>query len=119
LNLIILFPIIKNETFSIFKHDKPTEKKDIKSSFVYSKFWAGFVDLLSIFIEEGLDWNQVRGELNKIKFNVMKLREIDKYIEPLFDPKDPKIPDANSSPKKTCTFLDRNRKKYVSIQDVH
>lgn len=108
-----------NEIFCVFKHDRPTDKQEIKSSFGYSKFWAGFVDLLSIFIEEGLNWNQVRDELNNIKSNIMKLRKIDKYTEPLFYPKDPKIPDANSSPKKTCTFLNKNRKEYVSIQDVN
>ncbi|PSB09017.1 DGQHR domain-containing protein [Pleurocapsa sp. CCALA 161] len=113
-----------NEIFYTFENDKLKDKKEIKSSFVYSKFWAGFVDLLSIFIEEGLDWNQVKDELNKIKANVIKLREIDtfqidKSTEPLFYSKDAKIPDASSSPKKTCTFLEQNRKNPVSIQDIN
>lgn len=112
-----------NEVFSIFRYDKPTNRKEIKSSFAYSKFWAGFVDLLSIFIEEGLNWNQVRDELTKIKSNVMQLREVDisqsdKFTDPLFFAKDPKIPDASSSPKKTCTFLNKNRQKPMSVQNL-
>lgn len=119
----IVFERYFSEIFSIFKHDKPTSKKDIKSSFAYSKFWAGFVELLSIFLEEGLDWDQVRDELKKIKSNVMQLREldtyqVDKYTDPLFSAKDPKIPDASSSPKKTCTFLNENRQKPVSVQNL-
>jgi DGQHR domain-containing protein len=119
----IVFERYFNEIFSIFRYDKPTGKKEIKSSFAYSKFWAGFVDLLSIFIEEGLNWNQVRDELKDIKSNVMELREvdilqIDKSTDPLFVAKDPKIPDASSSPKKTCTFLNKNRQKPVSIQNL-
>jgi len=112
-----------SEVFSIFRYDKPTEKIAIKSSFIYSKFWAGFVDLLSIFIEEGLNWSQVRDELNKIKSNIVQLRELnisqmDKYTEPLFSAIDPRIPNATSSPKKTCTFLNENRKKPLSVQNL-
>lgn len=119
----IAFERYFNEIFSVFRHDKPTEKTAKNSSFIYSKFWAGFVDLLSIFIEEGLDWNQLRDELKKVKSNVTQLREldtsqIDKATDPLFYSKDSKIPDASSSPKKTCTFLNENRKKSISVQNL-
>lgn len=116
---IIVFERYFNEIFSVFKHDKLIEKKKKnESSFVYSKFWAGFVNLLGIFLEDGLDWNRVRNELNKIKDNVMKLRHIDEYREPLFDSKDPQIPDAKYSPTKTCEFLNKNRKEPTSIQNL-
>jgi DGQHR domain-containing protein len=117
----VVFERYFHEIFTVFKHDKPIDKKEIKSSFIYSKFWAGFVDLLNIFIGEGLDWRQMRLELNNIKANVMKLREltdINQSNQPLFYAKDTKIPDANSSPKKTCNFLNKNRKEPVSIQDL-
>lgn len=119
----IVFERYFNEIFSIFRYDKPIGKREIKSSFAYSKFWAGFVDLLSIFIEEGLNWNQIKDELKNIKSNVIQLREvdisqIDKSTEPLFVAKDPKIPDASRSPKKTCIFLNENRRKPVSVQNL-
>ena len=114
----ILFERYFNEIFSVFKHDKPKKKNEPKTSFLLSKFWGGWVNLLIIFIEEGLDWNSIRDELNKIKNNVMKLREIDEYTTPLFQSNDPKIPDSSSSPKKTGDFLNQNRKKPVSIQDI-
>lgn len=120
---VIVFERYFNEIFSIFRDNKQTNRKEIKSSFAYSKFWAGFVDLLNVFIEEGLNWNQVRDELKKIKSNVVQLRELDisqsdKYTDPLFFAKDPKIPDASSSPKKTCTFLNKNRQKPMSVQNL-
>lgn len=119
----ILFERYFNEIFSIFKHDKPKSRREIKSSFAYSKFWAGFVNLLYIFLEEGLNWKQLRDELNKIKINVMKLRQIDtsqvnNYAEPVFDSKDSMIPDAKYSPKKVCTFLDKNRREPVSVRNI-
>lgn len=108
-----------NEFFSVFKHEKPSNKKEIKSSLSYSKFWAGLVNLMCIFIDEGLDWNQVRTELENIKNNVMQLRNLKDYTEPLFKPKDPKIPDSSHSPKKVGNFLNANRKQPVSIQDIN
>lgn len=57
-------------------------------------------------------------ELNKIKNNIMKLREIDNYNDPLFKPDDERIPDSSHSPTKVCKFLNQNRTKPTSIQDI-
>lgn len=117
---VVLFERYFSEIFTIFEHDKPkekiTDKKEIKCSFYYSKFWAGFVNLLIVFIEEGLDWNEVRNELKNIKDNVMKLRDVEQYTEILFYAEDSRIPDSSSSPKKTGDFLKENRQKPTSIQ---
>lgn len=114
----ILFETYFNYFFSVFKHDKPSTKNENKSSLSYSKFWAGLVNLLFSFIEDGLDWSQVKTELETIKSNVMQLCNITIYDKLLFDPQDNKIPDASSSPKKTGNFLNENRKKPTSIQHI-
>ena len=108
-----------NEIFSVFKHDKPDSSKTVNSSFIYSKFWAGFINLLCIFIEEGLGWTQIKKELNNIKFNLMNLQSIEDYDRPLFNPQNNHIPDAKYSPKKVCTFLNENRKNPMSIQNIN
>ncbi|MDJ0557273.1 MAG: DGQHR domain-containing protein [Microcoleaceae cyanobacterium MO_207.B10] len=59
-----------NQVFSTFNQDKDElkSKKEAKNtSFIYSKFWCGWINLLIIFIEEGLDWEEIRQELNNIK----------------------------------------------------
>lgn len=76
------------------------------------------MNLLIIFLEEGLDWDSIKNELNKIKDNVMELRQIRDYDKPLFNPDEPEIPDSSHSPTKVCKFLNRNRQKHTSIQDI-
>ncbi len=119
---VILLERYFSEIFSVFRYDKLqnkiTDSKEIQCSFYYSKFWAGFVNLLIIFLEEGLDWEQVRTELRNIQDNVMKLRQIEEYKDILFYSRAPEIPDASSSPTKTCTFLNKNRKVPTSIQSI-
>ncbi|MDJ0520196.1 MAG: hypothetical protein QNJ74_29395 [Trichodesmium sp. MO_231.B1] len=110
-----------NQVFSNFNLDKDYLKSNSETkntSFLYSKFWGGWINLLIIFIEEGLDWKQITQELKNIKGNVMTLLEITRYDQPLFQPKNPKIPDSSSSPKKVGEFLNKNRTQSCSIQDV-
>ncbi|MGL4759627.1 MAG: DGQHR domain-containing protein [Patescibacteria group bacterium] len=116
---IILLERYFNEIFYVFKYDKPNSSKTVNSSFVYSKFWSGFINLLCIFIEEGLSWTQVKQELETIKSNLMQLQNINQYSQPLFNPQSNNIPDAKYSPTKVGTFLDKNRKNSVSIQDIN
>ena len=108
-----------NEIFSVFKHDRLDNKNEIKSSFKYSKFWAGFINLLYSFIKEGLGWSQIKEELKKIQANLMKLRQIDRYENPLFDFQDSNIPNSSHSPTKVCKFLNSNRQKPSSIQNIN
>ncbi|MGD1805646.1 DGQHR domain-containing protein [Dapis sp. BLCC M126] len=110
-----------NYVFSSFPQDKDelkSKKEVFFTSFIYSKFWCGWINLLIIFIEEGLHWDEIKQELNNIKKNVMTLLEITKYDRPLFQPNNPKIPDSSSSPKKVGEFLNKNRTESCSIQDV-
>lgn len=107
-----------NEVFSVFYQDKIDSNKISKSSFQYSKFWAGLINLLYIFIEDGLSWKKIKGELKEIKLNLMKLQEIEEYNKPLFNSQNPHIPDAKYSPTKICKFLNENRSKAHSIQNV-
>lgn len=118
-----LFERYFNYIFSTFNRDEDNLKsrnKTRNTSFIYSKFWGGWINLLIIFIEEGLDWEEIRQELNNIKKNVMALLEITEaaYNESLFQRDHPKIPDASSSPIKIRDFLNKNRKESCSIQDV-
>jgi DGQHR domain-containing protein len=115
---IILLERYFSEIFSVFQHDKPDSSKTVNSSFLYSKFWAGFINLLYIFMEENLGWTQIQTELNNIKSNILQLQEIHQYNKPLFDPKDSNIPDAKYSPTKICIFLNKNRQEHYSIQNI-
>ena len=107
-----------NEVFSVFYQDKIDSNKISESSFQYSKFWAGLVNLLYIFIEEGLSWNQIKKELQAIKSNLMELREMKEYNKPLFDVQNIHIPDAKYSPTKISKFLNKNRSEVHSIQNI-
>jgi DGQHR domain-containing protein len=114
----ILFERYFNEIFSVFKKDKPSGKNEPQTSFLLSKFWGGWVNLLIIFIEEGLDWCSIQNELNKIKDNVRELRQVDNDNTLFFKLDDPKIPDSSHSPTKVSKFLNENRQKATSIQDI-
>ncbi len=107
-----------NQIFSVFNFDKVKSKNETNTSFIYSKFWGGWINLLIIFIEDGLDWKQITQELKNIRKNIMTLLKITKYDRPLFQPKNPKIPDSSSSPIKVKNFLNQNRTAPCSIQNV-
>ena len=107
-----------NEVFSVFYQDKIDSNKISKSSFQYSKFWAGLINLLYIFIEDGLSWNKIKKEFENIKCNLMKLQEIEEYNYPLLSSQSRHIPDAKYSPAKICKFLNENRSKVHSIQNI-
>lgn len=107
-----------NEVFSVFYQDKIDSNKISKSSFQYSKFWAGLINLLYTFIEEGFSWNEIKKEFEAIKSNLMKLQEIEEYNQPLFSSQNPHIPDAKYSPTKICKFFNENRSKAYSIQNI-
>ncbi|MEM7717480.1 MAG: DGQHR domain-containing protein, partial [Cyanobacteria bacterium P01_A01_bin.68] len=107
-----------NEVFSVFYQDKIDSNTISESSFQYSKFWAGLINLLYVFIEDGLSWNQIKKEFEAIKCNLMKLQKIEEYNQPLFDSQNPHIPDAKYSPTKVCKFLNENRSKAHPIQNI-
>ena len=114
---VILLERYFNEVFSVFRNDKPKSKTDPKTSFLLAKFWSGWINLLIIFLEEGLDWNSLINELNKIKHHVMELCKVESYNTSLFKPDD-RIPNSSHSPTKVCKFLNQNRKEPTSIQDI-
>ncbi|MDJ0569972.1 MAG: DGQHR domain-containing protein [Pleurocapsa sp. MO_192.B19] len=115
---IILLERYFNEIFSVFKNDRLEPNTKINTSFQYSKFWAGFINLLCLFVEEGLSWTQIKQELENMKSNLMKLQKVECYNQPLFDPQSNHIPDAKYSPTKVCKFLNENRKEPYSIQNI-
>ncbi|MBD2570755.1 hypothetical protein [Anabaena lutea] len=115
---IILFERYFNLVFSVFKKDKPTSRNEPKTSFLLSKFWGGWVNLLNVFLEEDLDWKSVENELNKIKSNIMELRQMENYNDIIFKPDELVIPDSSHSPTKVGKFLNQNRQQPVSIQDI-
>ena len=115
---IVLIERYFNEIFSTFKYDKPDPNNISKSSFQYSKFWAGLANLLCIFIEEGLNRVQIKEQLEAIKVNLMKLQEIKNYNRPLFESQNINIPDAKYSATEISKFLNENRYKAYSIQNI-
>jgi|688.fasta_scaffold149731_2 DGQHR domain-containing protein len=115
---IIVFERYFNLILSSFKQDKPKSKNQPKTSFLLSKFWGGWVNLLDIFLEECLDWDSVKSELNQIKINIMKLRQMENYNDILFKSDEPVIPDSSHSPTKVGKFLNQNRQNPISIQDI-
>ena len=52
-----------NQVAQTFHHDWPERCEEKGSSLEYAKMIAGFVKLLRLFIEEGLDWQSVEAEL--------------------------------------------------------
>ena len=73
---------------------------------------------MCIFIEEGLSWTQIKQELENMKSNLMELQNVTLYEQPLFNPQSNHIPDAKYSPTKVSTFLNKNRQKAYSIQNI-
>jgi len=99
-----------------FPHDYPERDKTKASSLELTKMIAAFVQLLSTFISEGLDWKNIKTELEAIKKNVMKLRGIPKYNSILFDYKHKHIPGPEPSTSDDFRFLNTNRVKPTSIE---
>lgn len=107
-----------NRVAGVFKHDWPKRGQTRGSSLEYAKMIAGFVKLLWQFICEGLDWDAVQSELDNIRTNIMALRDMQEYDVILFDPDKPEIPGAEPSAPDDYRFLDRNRRRPTSIQEV-
>ena len=107
-----------NRVARIFFHDWPERGQFKNTSMEFAKMVAGFVKLLKQFIWEGCDWPEVQEELEKIRTNVLDLRGMREYNSILFDPSDPKIPDAKRSVNDNFQFLNLNREKPTSIQDI-
>ena len=64
---IILLERYFNEIFIVFQNDKLDPNKKVNTSFQYSKFWAGFINLLCIFIEESFSWTQLKEQDKRFK----------------------------------------------------
>lgn len=106
------FKLIKQ----IFPHDYPVRDQTKGSSLELAKMIAAMVQLLSIFVSEGLDWKEVKTELVAIKKNVMKLRGMTSYRSTLFDYKNKHIPGPEPSASDDFRFLNANRSKPTSIE---
>lgn len=102
----------------VFRHDWPEREKTVGSSLEYAKMFAAFVKMFQAFILEGKDWEGVQQELKRIQRNIMKLRRLQDYNGVLLDPKDGKIPSAQSSTSDDFHFLEANRKRPTSIRIV-
>ena len=103
------------ETFS---HDWPERGRRKGTSLEYAKMIAGFIRLLKRFLEEGISWDNVNSELEKIRDNVMQLRGMQEYNAILFLPTDPNIPDADPKDVEDFRFLNSNRERATSIQEI-
>lgn len=107
-----------NTVADVFRHDWPKRERTNPSSLAFAKVMAAFVKLLARFVAEGLDWPDVKVQLETIRTNVMQLRSMRRYDDVLFDPDEPSIPDARQSPAYAYRFLDRNRTSATPIGDV-
>ncbi len=115
---ITCFEHFFNLVATIFSHDWPERGSRKGSSLEFSKMIASFVRLLWQFISEGLDWQAIQIELEKIRANVMNLRGMQNYDNILFNPTDQSIPDAKPSTTDDFHFLDFNRHKSTSVYDT-
>ena len=103
----------------VFHLDWPQRGQDNPSSLKFAKLIAGFVKLLNRFVSEGVDWKNVEAELEQIKANLIALRKpMKRYNKVLFDPEHRHIPDAQPSANDDFHFLNLNRQKPTSIQNV-
>lgn len=107
------FGIVKK----LFRNDWPQRNQENKSSLAYSKTISAFIKLLTIFIEEGLDWEQIETQIRNIKKNVLDMQGISEDSEIVFDPKNIKIPDSRPRDTETARFLNANRFEPSPIQD--
>jgi len=101
-----------------FRFDFPKRGVTVNSSLELAKFFAAFIQLLGQFIKEGLDWENVGQELNTVKSNVMKLRNVSTYNSVLFDTSNINIPKASNSVSEDFRFLNANRSKKTSISKI-
>ena len=107
-----------NRVAYVFQHDWPQRDQPRNTSLEYAKMIAAFIRLLWEFISEGLTWDSIQSELEQIRTNIMSLRGIKSYDAILFDPSDPKIPNAQPSVSDDYRFLSANRQNDTPIQDV-
>lgn len=99
-----------------FTHDYPEREQTKGSSLELAKMMAALVQLLSTFISEGLNWKDVKTELEAIKKSVMKLRGMTSYKSILFDYQNKHIPGPEPSASDDFRFLNANRIKSTSIE---
>lgn len=114
---VICFEHYFNLVKSTFHHDWPERGENNESSLAYSKMIAGFVKLLRLFIQEGLDWKSVKTELAQIRANLMELRNVAAYDTMLFDPTHDTIPDSHPRAHDDYRFLRANRQEPTTIQN--
>jgi len=108
-----------NHVGFIFHHDWPERGEDKKTSLKFAKMISAFIKLLwKDFIQNGLTWDDVCRELEQIRSNVMRLRNMGSYEDILFDPTHQDIPNADQRDYEHYRFLSKNRKKPTSIQEV-
>lgn len=92
-----------------FHHDWPERGKEKGSSFEYAKVIAGIVKLLRVFIDEGLDWEQVKSNIKSIRDNALVLAQRDVYDDLVLDASKPYAPDASLSDAKDRDYFNYNR----------
>ena len=88
-----------------------------RSAFGLTKMFAGWIRLLKDFISEGLDWDDIAEEIQRIKRNVSSL-ERRRQPRLVFDMRLRSIPDAGNRQMDFYRFLSRNRRRKTSIQRV-
>lgn len=102
----------------VFFLDWSTRDERKNSSLAYAKIISAFVRLLRAFISEGMDWPGVQEELEKIRVNVLRVREMDTYDNVLFDPENTAVPNAQPSATNDYRFLYRNRSTPTSMENI-
>jgi DGQHR domain-containing protein len=117
-NCVIAIERFFNLLAQAFSHDWISRDNTNGSSLEFTKFFSAFIRLFRQFIEEGLDWDQVKRELNSIRTNLMLLRNITTYNSILFDPNDKNIPNASPSVSHDFRFLNNNRVQPTSILTI-
>lgn len=105
---------------TIFRYEWIKRDRTTNSSFEYTKFISAFIKLFNSFVLEGLDWNEVRVQVENIKNNVMLLRGLTSYTknDVIFDVGDTKIPDSSHSMSKDFKFINLNRSAPTSVENL-
>jgi DGQHR domain-containing protein len=113
---VVCFEHYFNLVARVFFHDWPERGQEKGTALEYAKMIAGFVKLLRLFSEEGLDWKCVEVELKSIRANVLELRGLQEYDRILFDSSYEDIPDSLPSDHDDYRFLEANRREPTTIK---
>lgn len=109
------FDIIRD----VFPSDWPERRGPVKrSSMKYAKFIAALIKLLHTFTDEGLNWQEIKVELQKIRRNVLRARNESAATRIVFRENDTAIPDASNRTGDIFKFLEANRRAKTPISRI-